>query len=243
MWRGTLFPTVLFLLAPAAPAEPPPSLWLAEKVETRFRGTIDGKYRIRMRLRRDGTRVTGSYEYEGKGGPLRLDGTVDETDRGTLKETDAQGKQTGKLDAFFTSPATVRGSWSPPDRPGELPFYVEREQTPADRASPAGPFQGSWVLESKSLSFTLDLAGDGTKVVGSYSAVTLPKASRVDSDAPMEGTVRSGQARVTFTSAYSGKSGTAVMSARGKELRWQVVKEPDGEYWAPRKATLRRVYR
>src|SRR5207237_2541616 len=60
-----------------------------------FRGTL-GKYRVQMRLRREGDALSGSYFYEHvRGGGLRLEGTIDGGGRFTLREFDAAGAQTG----------------------------------------------------------------------------------------------------------------------------------------------------
>src|SRR5438045_6235852 len=51
-----------------------------------FRGTV-GKYRVQMRLRRDGDALSGSYSYEHvRGGGLRLEGAFEGEGRFTLRE-------------------------------------------------------------------------------------------------------------------------------------------------------------
>jgi hypothetical protein len=93
-----------------------------------FRGTL-GKYRVQMRLHREGDALAGSYFYEHiRGGRLRLEGTVEGEGRFTLREFDAAGAQTGLFkgtwDSGDESGISLAGEWSRPDGTRKAEFSL-----------------------------------------------------------------------------------------------------------------------
>jgi hypothetical protein len=71
---------------------------VAPSDETRvFRGSIDYKYKIEMRLVRAGDRLSGTYAYEKVGTNINLSGTIDGKGNFTLRESDNGGNQTGEF--------------------------------------------------------------------------------------------------------------------------------------------------
>lgn len=113
----------LSLLAPAASAQ-------AEQGERVFGGKLGNKYRIQMRLRRDGGKLSGAYFYERVRQDLTLRGEIDAGGNFTLREYDAAGAQTGVFkgqwrpsDCEWCSDY-LTGKWSKPDGTGALPFSL-----------------------------------------------------------------------------------------------------------------------
>ena len=77
----------------------------AERV---FSGKLGDKYRIQMRLRRVGRKLSGAYFYERVRQDLMLRGEIDEPGNFILREFDAGGAQTG----------VFKGKWRPSDCEG-----------------------------------------------------------------------------------------------------------------------------
>ena len=70
-----------------------------------FSGKLGNKYRIQMRLRREGGKLTGTYFYERVRQNLTLRGEIDGQANFILREYDAGGAQTG----------VFKGKWKPSD--------------------------------------------------------------------------------------------------------------------------------
>src|SRR5436190_19126590 len=70
-----------------------------------FSGKLGNKYRIQMRLRREGGNLTGTYFYERMRQNLTLRGEIDGHANFILREYDAGGAQTG----------VFKGKWKPSD--------------------------------------------------------------------------------------------------------------------------------
>ena len=60
-----------------------------------FLGNVDYK-RVQMNLTRDGSNLSGTYQYEKVGKDLNLSGTIDASGNFTLQESDAAGNKTGE---------------------------------------------------------------------------------------------------------------------------------------------------
>lgn len=93
-----------------------------------FKGSIGGKYKIQMRLLREGEAVTGTYFYENVKNDLALKGAVDKQGSFTLREYDSDGTQTGVFKGRWgesdVGPVELEGTWSKPDGDKEMPFYL-----------------------------------------------------------------------------------------------------------------------
>lgn len=156
-----------------------------------------------------------------------------------MDEFDPSGKKTGQFRGEFQGPTRLEGNWTAPGSERMLHFYAyEVVRKPTDAT---GPFTGSWTLggPQEGPGFSLDLYQRGSRLEGLYHAITR-NASRLDTDSPIFGTVKDGVARVEWTSGYSGVRGSAVLRLTGKRLTWTIQGNPQGEYWAPQKATLQR---
>ncbi|MBB6097689.1 hypothetical protein HNR42_001106 [Deinobacterium chartae] len=170
-------PTVLLLaalsLSPAlaAPAAP----WSGERV---FRGSLEGVSRtLRLTLRLEANRASGSYVYEGIDKPLRLSGSLSGNAL-TLTETDASGRATGRFQLQAVAPGpdspmmTLAGSWSRPDGSGRRTVSLEHQAV-----------EGSGVrfrtqrIQEKTKNLNLDMA---------YPVFQVPPASLAKLNAYLE---------------------------------------------------------
>ena len=123
-----------------------------------FKGTIDYKYKIQMTLRRDGNDLTGSYFYTNKRTEIALKGSVDSGGNLTLKETDANGAQTGTFKGKWTEKpegVELEGTWTKPNSKDELSFYLTEQHV---------EFTADWKIttkqikeENKQRRFTIDV--------------------------------------------------------------------------------------
>jgi hypothetical protein len=197
-----------------------------------YRGTIN-ELPVRMTLTRKQDRLTGSYEYVRVGKPLAIQGSLNAEEGFTLDEFDDAGKKTGSFNGDFRTPNRMEGSWSKPGSEKELYFFAE------EAVAPDG-LQGTWGWDAKGATFSIELVRrGGNRIEGCYDALTR-NAARVDASSPIVGTVRGNVATVRFTSAYSATDGEARITLKEKTLHWKMTREPTGECWAPREATLKR---
>ncbi len=95
----------------------------------RFRGTIDYKHKIEMRLARVGDSLTGTYVYEKVGTDINLKGTIDGKGNFTLQESDGSGKQTGEFEGVWRESeaepgATLEGRWAKAGGGEKVDFYL-----------------------------------------------------------------------------------------------------------------------
>src|SRR2546423_3727065 len=99
----------------------------AERV---FSGKLGDKYRIQMRLRREGGKLSGTYFYERVRQDLALRGEIDGQGNFTLREYDAGDAQTGVFKGQWRGPDwegcgdLLTGNWSKPDGTHALPFSL-----------------------------------------------------------------------------------------------------------------------
>lgn len=109
-----------------------------------------------------------------------------------------------------------------------------------------GRFQGSWSGTGDAMFFDLDLVQDGSELRGRHCGTTRDAtrtdcAMDVEDESSIAGTIVGDVAKVRFVSAYSGASGTAVITLRGDSLTWETTEFPDDEFYVPSQATLHRV--
>lgn len=98
-----------------------------------FRGMINGTS-FEMRLVREGNRLSGTYFYTKVGKDLKLSGSIDESGKFTLKETDQSGKTTGDWEGTWKEEANangiaLEGSWKKPNESKDqsLSFYATEQ--------------------------------------------------------------------------------------------------------------------
>jgi uncharacterized protein (DUF2249 family) len=107
------------------------------------------------------------------------------------------------------------------------------------------PFIGKWEWESDNgdQDFSVDIKRVGNNLVGDYCCV-MQKGKKMDCSeeknnvsfrVPIPG---SNSFITTFKSSFSQTSGQVKISFDGKNLIWQVTKEPTGEYYCPKNARL-----
>lgn len=235
--------TVALLSAPAfLPLQNALSAPPVELTRT-FTGTV-GRYPVRVTLVRRGTTLSGSYVYLKNGVRLSLRGSFRPAEGSgagfpnageiELEEFDRLGRRSGRFEGDFTTPSLIRGSWWKTERPKDRLSFQLREVGVGK-----GPFNGSWSYTNRGYSFSLDLTQRGDRLEGSYCAVT-EEARRVDCISPISGKVEGDSATVQWTSAYGGGTGSAVLTRTGEQLRWVLGKTPDTDFYAPKKATMRR---
>jgi hypothetical protein len=122
-------------------------------------GTIKGTIPIRMTLKVEGQRVTGTYYYEKYKKPIQLTGAVGADGTVLLMEYDGKGAETGRFEGSFSPNGAFSGSWSSPDRSKEMPFSVR----PSDGAASTLDPTGSYSTKNGSLAVRL-LAGGKVKI-------------------------------------------------------------------------------
>ena len=108
-------------------------------------------------------------------------------------------------------------------------------------------FQSKWTSVDDDISLDLDLFQTGDELTGYHCSVTK-NAQRIDcaleSDDmgySIEGFIKGNQADITFLSTYCMKYGKAKIVMHGDYLYWKVTEFPDGEFWLPLSALLKRV--
>jgi hypothetical protein len=94
----------------------------APAAERVFSGKLGDKYRIQMQLRREGSKLSGTYFYERVRQNIALRGEMDALGNFTLREYDAGGAQTGIFKGKWQQPTDcdgcqdyLSGNWSRPD--------------------------------------------------------------------------------------------------------------------------------
>ena len=102
----------------------------AAQAERVFSGKLGNKYRIQMRLRREGGKLSGVYFYERMRQDLILHGEIDAPGNFTLREYDAGGAQTGIFKGKWRPSDCegcgdfLSGNWSKPDGTRAMPFSL-----------------------------------------------------------------------------------------------------------------------
>lgn len=114
-------------------------------------GMIGGKFKLVMKLRRNGTNLSGSYFYNPASGTMfhgnftrqpqrwadkdigssRIDvqikGTIDEQQNFSIDEFDAKGGKAGTFKGRFVSDTELEGEWSKPNGKSVMPFSLKGE--------------------------------------------------------------------------------------------------------------------
>lgn len=111
----------------------------------------------------------------------------------------------------------------------------------------AKPFTGQWDWDEapSSRAFSLKLIQNGTILSGQYCAVA-GNGNRVDCDDEeiqnITGSIdNSGKsAAIDFYSFFDARGGKASLSLKNNHLVWLIIKNPQGEFYAPQKAILMR---
>jgi len=119
--------------APSTQAASPPAALSGTTSQPQL-GAIDGAYqgvigknlRVIVRVKSAGEVFTGDYFYEAKGVHLKLRGSLTGPNTVALDETNAQGKQTGRIEGHRTTSDGIEGTWSSPDGARKLPFALTR---------------------------------------------------------------------------------------------------------------------
>jgi hypothetical protein len=93
-----------------------------------LKGDIGYKYKIEMRLRRNGTNLSGTYFYTKYGVDITLTGTIDSYQNIELYGYNASGVLVDVFKGRFISNSEMQGTWSKPDGSKSLPFTM-REQS------------------------------------------------------------------------------------------------------------------
>lgn len=108
-------------------------------------------------------------------------------------------------------------------------------------------FQGKWISVDENISLDLDLFQTGDELTGYHCSVTK-HAQRIDcaleSDDmgySIEGFIKGNQADITFLSTYCMKYGKAKIVMHEDYIYWEVTEFPDGEFWLPLSAILKRI--
>ncbi|MEZ0275610.1 MAG: hypothetical protein ACAH88_11960 [Roseimicrobium sp.] len=116
----------------------------------------------------------------------------------------------------------------------------------ADRKEPEAPsFTGSWIFQTKTSGFGVDLVQTGDKIEGYHNSV-VDGGRRVDTvlkefDSPpsITGTVVNGVATVKFKSGYGDGAGEAVMKIVKGQLDWTITSS-EGQHFFPDKCVMQR---
>lgn len=108
-------------------------------------------------------------------------------------------------------------------------------------------FGGKWTSVDEKIFLDLDLFQTGEEIEGYHCSVTK-HAQRIDcrleSDDlgfSIEGSVKGNKADVTFFSTYCNEYGKAKIVKCGDYLYWEVTEFPEGEFYLPLNAILKRV--
>ncbi|WP_156437143.1 hypothetical protein [Burkholderia sp. RF2-non_BP3] len=113
-------------------------------------------------------------------------------------------------------------------------------------ASPIDSFSGEWdwVDAPDTMTFSIDLTQNGTKLYGQYCAVAQ-NGNKVDCDGKADANINGivdiagRSAIVNFSSFFGARNGKASLNISNGRLVWHIVKIPaDGEFYAPKKAIL-----
>jgi hypothetical protein len=90
-----------------------------------FKGSLAKRF-IRMKLARDGAKLTGVYRYAKSAEDITLAGSVEDK-QGTFELTESvNGKVTGKFQGAFVSTSCVLATWSSPDGSRSFPIEMVR---------------------------------------------------------------------------------------------------------------------
>jgi hypothetical protein len=95
--------------------------------EKPYIGSIDNRLGIRMTLKRSDGSLQGSYYYDRIHTPIRVQGTVDSSNRIVLDEFDQTGAITARFTGKLVSEGVLAGSWTRAGHDQGIPFLLEAE--------------------------------------------------------------------------------------------------------------------
>lgn len=107
-------------------------------------------------------------------------------------------------------------------------------------------FSGKWHAETANTSFDIKLTQIKGRVSGSHCALQLGGSKMdcvmKDSDVTITGTANnSGSVQVTFTSQFSQKLGTAIITKiNDSTIEWKILTKPKGEFYIPSQMVLKK---
>jgi hypothetical protein len=133
-----------------------------------FKGMINNKLPIVMKLNFNGSSVSGAYYYEKYKTDIRLEGSLDDKGNISLTEFDPKdGNISGSFAGKFVSANRIEGRWIKGDGTKTLPFYVQ-EGGGGGGGGGAGSsrFVGTWYCNAEGVGRpTFTVKADGTFTV------------------------------------------------------------------------------
>lgn len=103
-------------------------------------------------------------------------------------------------------------------------------------------FAGEWSYAEEGLSFDLTLKQQDSIVTGNHLSIMLNGNridGRIDDKETIRGVVEDGEAIVSIKSTYGLGTGKARLTFVGQDsLRFELLEEPEGGYWFPKKVVL-----
>ncbi len=104
---------------------PAPFVESDKSFEQTYLGSLGEKVRVRMKLTRNGTKLSGTYRYTRSKDDLRLEGTVNESDgKFELVEKTAKGVLSGRFEGVFLQRGLAFARWSSPDNARTFPITL-----------------------------------------------------------------------------------------------------------------------
>ena len=89
-----------------------------------FTGTINNNDKIEMVLIKDGSNLTGKYNYEGENEFLRLDGTIEDSGVFVIYEFNDEGEKRGIFNGHLIDDK-AKGNWSKTEDAAPVPFLLK----------------------------------------------------------------------------------------------------------------------
>ena len=86
--------------------------------------------------------------------------------------------------------------------------------------------------------FSINMNIKNKNVIGEFCYITR-YGKRVDCNNKFSSTINNNKIYFDFNSSFGGKNGKAVITfLSNKKIQWKILKNPDGEFYAPRKMIL-----
>jgi hypothetical protein len=178
-------------------------------------GTIDKTLNIRMELKIDSGKISGSYFYEKDKTPISLKGTVDKnftldinSGNFEIQEFDAQGKVTGTFRVERTSILNLEGDWTKPGSDKKLPFALQVD--PVYHQGKSSGWAGEWNY-TKSTQFASNSITIGNEQPGSFD-FTMGGGSGAHT-CQLEGTAQISGTKASWTDSETGCKVTITLKA------------------------------
>jgi len=106
-------------------------------------------------------------------------------------------------------------------------------------------FLGDWICEknNEKMSFSINIQEQQENYVGTYCAIA-EYGNRIDCSTDKQVSFQLKKSILTqeveFYSYYSGTHGKVKIQLKNNKLYWIVIKQPDGEFYVPNKAVLKK---